>query len=464
MDNKKKNTKKLDLTDRVNLEVGLCKGEDFKSIAKAMGRHPASISREIRNNRTLVQGAFFPNDNDCRNARSCSASGICGSESCGKHCAICYKYKCIELCESYVSVTCKKYEVPPYVCNFCNDRKICQFNRYFYSAKRAQALSERRRSDSRSGARVTDDERAIINELVSKNIKKGQPLSHIYATYKDQLPVSERTIYNYISNGELSIKNIDLRRQAGYRKRKKKRGVDDDGSTPKLQAYRVGRTFEDYKEYMKDKTELIVTELDTVHGKQGKGNVLLTMFMRQNGCMLIFLMPDGKQESVIRVFDFLEEGLGIERFKRLFKVFLTDNGSEFKNVDALELNSELVMRTRVYYCDPMASWQKGRLEKNHEYIRYVIPKGTNLNQYTTDDIILLMNHINSTKRKSLNGNSPYDLMLGDPDMMVLMDLMKMDIIPPKEVRLLPDLLSLKNKKPPLPKKPRKTSVSYKIED
>lgn len=63
----------------------------------------------------------------------------------------------------------------------------------------------------------------------------------------------------------------------------------------------------------------------------------------------------------------------------------------------------------MFYCDPIASWQKGKLEKNHEYIRKVIPKGKSLVDYTQDDMTLLMNHINSTARASLKGRNPYEL-------------------------------------------------------
>ena len=74
----------------------------------------------------------------------------------------------------------------------------------------------------------------------------------------------------------------------------------------------------------------------------------------------------------------------------------TDNGSEFKNPWVIEdLYGE--KRTKVFYCDPQASWQKGRLEKNHEFIRYVLPKGKNLQTFTQSDMIKLMNHINSSQ-------------------------------------------------------------------
>ena len=59
----------------------------------------------------------------------------------------------------------------------------------------------------------------------------------------------------------------------------------------------------------------------------------------------------------------------------------------------------------------MASWQKERLEKNHEFIRYVLPKGTTFSGLTQPRATLLANHINSTTKASLNGCTPFKLAL-----------------------------------------------------
>ena len=155
--------------------------------------------------------------------------------------------------------------------------------------------------------------------------------------------------------------------------------------------------------------------------------------------MLIFLMKDGKTESVIDVFDFLTSILGIELFRRLFPVILTGNGTEFKRVGDLEKTETGEKRTTIFYCDPQASWQKPHIEKNHEYIRYVIPKGRSFNKYTQADIILLVNHINSVKRAKLDNRCPYELANSD-DMKYMMELLDMYIIPSDEVHLKPDLL------------------------
>ena len=428
----------LDLTDRVAIETGLCRGESFKRIAKRIRRHPSTVAHEVKENRTRIEATYYAGK-DCKFVKQCKVKELCdGSEgACGYFCKHCRGHDCTRLCNRYESIACHRHEKPPYVCNTCKDRRTCIKEKYIYSATYADAAVSRRRSESRQGIRLTDEQRAFVDELVTRLVRKGQPLTHIYSEHEAEMPMSLRSLYNYIDAGELTIKNIDLRRKTGYRQRRKNaKGVSKGFAD---QRYREGRTYEDFESYMMY-SGLSVVEMDTVKGVRERGKRLLTMIFRDNSIMLMFLMPDGKAESVKRVFDYLERGLGLERFMRLFPVFLTDNGSEFKRPGELEFTSDLRMRTDIYYCDPMASWQKPHIEKNHEYIRYVIPRGKSLNPYTQEDMTLLMNHINSTRRLSLGNKAPYELINEeDDDMWALFDLLKMDLIPPDEVHLMPDL-------------------------
>lgn len=65
----------------------------------------------------------------------------------------------------------------------------------------------------------------------------------------------------------------------------------------------------------------------------------------------------------------------------------------------MEFDAEGNQRTKLFYCYPMASYQKTHVEKNHEYIRYIIPKGKSFDNRTQKDITLMMNHINSTAKE-----------------------------------------------------------------
>ena len=55
------------------------------------------------------------------------------------------------------------------------------------------------------------------------------------------------------------------------------------------------------------------------------------------------------------------------------------------------------------------SYQKGKVVKNHEFIRYVLPKGTYFDNLTQQDVNILMSNINSYPREELNKCCPFDL-------------------------------------------------------
>lgn len=158
--------------------------------------------------------------------------------------------------------------------------------------------------------------------------------------------------------------------------------------------------------------------------------------------MLAFLLDSCTGEAVVDVFDDLYKTLEADVFEKTFPVILTDNGPEFKAYERLESDEFGKRRTRVFYCDPMASHQKGRIEKNHEYIRYIIPKGKSFNDLTQEKVTKMMNHINSTARASLNDNTPFKLaqMLHDKR---LLESCFLQLIPADDVHLKPTLLKRK---------------------
>lgn len=125
--------------------------------------------------------------------------------------------------------------------------------------------------------------------------------------------------------------------------------------------------------------------------------------------MVAYIREANTARSVTDCFEQLWAVLGEALFMKLFPVILTDRGSEFTDPSAIELAPGGQTRARVFFCDPQASYQKGAAENNHEFIRRIIPKGRSLDRLTQDDISLMMNHINSYARKSLNGKTPFEL-------------------------------------------------------
>ena len=242
-------------------------------------------------------------------------------------------------------------------------------------------------------------------------------------------------MYNYVDLGVFSFRNIDLPRKVKYKKRKE----NEKQRIRRETAIRKGRTYEDFKEYIEKHPECSIVEMDTVEGRKG-GKVFLTLLFRQSKFMLIYLMENKTMECVEKVFRKIKEIVGIERFKKAFEVILTDNGSEFFNPMSIEKNEETEeIVSRVFYCDPEASWQKGAIEKNHEYIRYVLPKGSSFDELTQEKVNILMSNINSTSRDILNGKTPYNaiLLTFNEEIINKLGVIK---IHPDEVNLSPKLL------------------------
>ncbi|HFI0445386.1 TPA: transposase, partial [Streptococcus suis] len=94
-------------------------------------------------------------------------------------------------------------------------------------------------------------------------------------------------------------------------------------------------------------------------------------------------------------------------FCEIFPVILTDNGGEFARVDDIEM--DVRGESKLFFCDPNRSDQKGRIEKNHTLIRDILPKGSSFDNLTQEDINLVCSHVNSVRRASFNGKSAYEL-------------------------------------------------------
>ena len=205
----------------------------------------------------------------------------------------------------------------------------------------------------------------------------------------DSIICSEKQIYNHIDKGVLEIKNIDLPRKVKYRlkpKRKKYHKIDKDCLK--------GRTYQDYQEFIKDNPDINLVEMDSVEGNKD-GKVLLTIHFVNCSFMFAFIREHNDSQSVIDTFNKIENIIGLDKFKVLFPVILTDNGTEFSNPTKIEISSESnEQRTKIFYYEPGRSDQKGSCEVNHEMIRRVLPKGTSFDDLSQNDINLVMSHIN----------------------------------------------------------------------
>ena len=249
----------------------------------------------------------------------------------------------------------------------------------------------------------------------------------------DELMVTERTLYTYMDAGLFTARNIDMPRKVRMKPRRKR--PDTIRVDPKC---REGRTLQDYEKYRKEHPDTPVAQLDSVEGVKG-GGVMLTVTFPLTGLQLAFRRNHNDAQSVIDIFNRFYSELGPDTFIALFPVLLADNGSEFSDPKSIEFDSKGNRRSRMFYCNASAPYQKGSCEVHHEMIRRIIPKGVDITPYTQGQITLMMSHINSYRRASLANKSPYEMfafMYGEE----ILKKLGLKLIPPDEINLSPELL------------------------
>ena len=426
------------LTDdeRLLIERLLRERTSIKQIAAKVCKSTSTISREIRARAvTSEKSAAYRVRNRCVRRTDCDIKYLCGDarSNCTRRCSACSL--CNELCEAYTEQVCERLYAPPYVCNGCMEEYQCVLKKRYYLHKKAHEAYRETLVESRVGANITEDELLVLDEFVSPLMRRGQSVHHIAANNPNQFTVSEKSLYRYVKGGLLLAGPMDTPRMCRLKPRRTKpmEHKVDSGC-------RVGRTYADFKAFLEE-TATPVVEMDSVIGRVG-GKVLLTMMFRSCDLMLAFIRERNTSKSVIDVFDALYTSLGKDKFKELFPLILTDNGSEFSNPRALEFDVQKNRRTRIYYCDPCASYQKPAVELGHEFIRRILPKGRSFDELMQDDINLMMSHINSYTREKLNDKCPFDVFsfLYGYDVLHKLGLSR---IPANEILLKPSLLKKK---------------------
>ena len=350
--------KHLTLSDRNDIQLGLECGETFKAIGQLVLKDPTTVSKEVKRNRQV---------------RDSTSNNL----------------------------PCPLLDKAPFVCNSCPKRRQnCGYQKIFYLAKQAQKQYEQTLVESREGTPLNSKTFWEMDKIISEGVKKGQHIYHILKTHN--LDVSSSTVYRHIRKGYLSIAPIDLARAVKFKERRKSKLP----SIPK--EAKKGRSYEDFQNYLSLNQLNSWLEMDTVIGRMG-GKVLLTFNL--SFCNFIFArLLDNKTalEVTKHLYDIKNTLHQADKdFFQLFPVILTDNGGEFARVDDIEM--DVRGESKLFFCDPNRSDQKGRIEKNHTLIRDILPKGTYFDNLTQEDINLVCSHVNSVKRAALNGKSAYEL-------------------------------------------------------
>jgi IS30 family transposase len=428
------NYKQLSKDERITIEELLKDSMSFRKIAERIGRGRSTVAREVlRNSCARRTGAFGRPFNNCRNRWNCEQYRLCKKEGCRRQSCRGCKY-CFRLCPDFERENCLRLSLVPYVCNGCDERHKCTLEKFIYDAAGAHRAYRENLTFSRNGISLPVDELVRLDGIISPLLRKGQSIHAIAENHRDEIMLDEKTIRSYVKAGLFTASVTDLLNTVKMRPRKKKREIKVE------RACCEGRRYRDFTAFMEENPDTPAVQMDSVIGTVGTGEpVLLTIHFVEAELMLAFRREANTAKSVADVINGLYELLGKDTFRELFPVILCDRGSEFTSPSAMERGPDGEERTKVFYTDPGAPYQKGACENNHSLIRRVVGKGESLKSFTQKDIDLLMNHVNSYIRKKLKNRTPFDVfsLFHKPSVLKKLGIVKID---PDDVTLNPSLL------------------------
>lgn len=381
----------LTLQERQIIQTGIENGSTKVAIATTIGKDKSTIGKEIKAHRQLSHRCSYTTD--CIYFKKCSHNHICQN------------------CDDYRPFKCSRRDRSPGACNGCNKYQSCRYDKFRYSAANAQKEYEYMLVDSRIGINMTYLELKAIANTVIPLIKAGQSPYQVITNHPE-LGISEKTLYNYIEQGvfrEFGLLDIDLRLKVKrkmnknditvYKKRRDKKHLE-------------GRTYKDLIEYIGENPDASIVEMDTVYNNV-TGPFMQTFKFLSYSFIYIIYHEEKTERAMVAGLDLLENIIGKELFAKEAAIIKTDRGSEFDDADGLEKAQNGTKRTHVFYCDPMASNQKGSLENNHKGIRYICPKENDLKELGLDSqekANLMVSHINSQPKEKLKGRTPLEIM------------------------------------------------------
>lgn len=225
--------------------------------------------------------------------------------------------------------------------------------------------------------------RAVLAEISSSGLDFGFTVSH-------------STLYAWIDRGYLTVTYKNLPEGKRHKKKSSERKGKVNYSHP-------GKTIE----HRPAADGLGHWEMDTVIGKRdGKQKCLLVLTERSTGFEIVKLMRDKTAAETVRLIDELEREYG-GSFRDLFKSITVDNGKEFSDWQDIEKDE----RTKLYYCHPYSSWERGKNERANRLIRRFCPKGQSMNKVTKKQVKYIQTWMNNYPRRSLGWQTPKQMLL-----------------------------------------------------
>lgn len=395
--------------ERDTVQRMLERGASCRQIARELGRSPSTVCSEVASHR------FVTTPRERRGERVDASADL--SAACPRLAAW---PRCCNGCGRYRAIGCKRR---PHV---------------FYEARAAQLCADSVLVSSRRGIDADEPAAAARLEAIRDCLRRGLSPEQMAARNGGPVDLSPSTIYRWVAAGYDGMTNMELRRKVGYRPRRRAPAASATRHSPR-------RSYAAFLGLGEDACAA-AWEMDTVEGAREDSACLLTLLHRPSRLQLALPLAAKDAESVAAALGGVRSVLGAGGTGRVFRAVLTDNGAEFSDEGAIAaLIGEEPGETRLFYCDPRRSDQKGACERNHVEIRKLLPKGRGLrfDRLVPADLSLAMSHVNSEPRGALGFATParaFRAMLGD-DAAALLEAYGIEDVPIDELDLTTGLIA-----------------------
>lgn len=357
-----KDWKHISLDQRKVISSGISHNYKLKEIGEALGLDPTSISKEVKRNRDSIS-VGLNSDN------------------------------------------CKRTKRWPYVCTGCNKKySNCPFTKYKYDANSAQKKADYNLVNSRRGIDIDSEEFKRLDELIKNGVENNKSIYQIKIENNEEIKKSPTTIYRYINKGFLTTKRIDLPYAATLKKRNHNKKYE---YSENKKIDRTGRTYLDYLAYLHENPRIYVWQLDFLGSIKADNKSILTFILPVLQVTILDIIENPNSEKVVEFFDKIEEKIGIEAFKKLIPVILTDRDPNFSDMDGIcisKITGE--ERCKIFFCNPYVSNQKPNVENMNKQLRLFFPKGKSIDKYNKNDIKNINKTLLDRPLRSLDGNTP----------------------------------------------------------
>lgn len=385
----------LTFEERKIIEKSIENGASKTDIANVLGKDKSTIGKEIKLHREEKTYSIYPVD--------CTCYARCHRKN---------TYGCGTSCQKYKAFTCTRRDRSPGACNGCTDFKRCHYLKYLYRADKADMEYRKLLVETRIGIATPQGDLETVGKILKPLLKKGQSLYTICNNHPE-IKLSERTLYNYIESGVfraagIDISVLDLRMQV---RRKPPRRYNTVVFKERIdRKHLIGRTHADYLQFKENNPFCHVVQMDTVYNDGSNGPYIQTFKFLSYGFLFCVFHSVKNSDAMRKGIDLLELILGNNIFQEEVQAILTDRGTEFMAAEAFETGRNGNKRTRLFYCDPMCSHQKGSLENNHLELRYICPKDCNLFALGLTDqekMNRVTSNINSVSKKRVRRQEPF---------------------------------------------------------